>query len=486
MQVDINTIRRAFGAIAFSSAIALSAGCHSNSVAASGPDPAQANLAPVNGQAQVMGQNASYSPQQQGETYPQQGYPQQAPAPIEQGYPQQAYPQQPGYQPTPDEQAGEEALEQTTQPPPELPQYDQPPAPGPDYIWTPGYWEWGRGGYYWVPGAWVEAPYYGALWTPPYWGWNNGYYRFHRGYWGLHVGYYGGIDYGFGYIGLGYFGGYWSGNNFYYNRAVTRVGPSIRTVYERPVIYNNVRYGVQPSNRVSYNGGRGGINVQPRPAEMAAMRERHDAPLAVQRQASVEASQNRAQSFNENHGRPAMASVEHGFTRGAGPAPAPRVEAARTAEPNPAFNRAQPQPNAGNVHVENRVQPQPNEGNPRYDNHAQPQPQPQQPRVENRAMTPQPNNGAPRFDHQPAPQPQPHAEYRPQPQPQPRVEAPRVENRPQPQQQPQRMEAPHVENRPMPQQQPHPQAPPPQNHPAPQAQPHNGGHPNSDGDHGHR
>jgi len=491
MQVDTNKTRRAIGAIAISSALALAAGCHSKNVSASGPDPAQANLAPATGQTQVLAQNASYAPQQQGESYPQQ-----APAPIEQAYPQ-------GYQPTPDEQAGEEALEETTQAPPALPEYDQPPAPGPDYIWTPGYWAWGPSGYYWVPGAWVEAPYYGALWTPPYWGWSNGYYRFHPGYWGLHVGYYGGIDYGFGYIGIGYFGGYWSGNNFYYNRAVTHVGPAIRTVYQRPVVYDNVHYGVQPRNRVSYNGGHGGINVQPRPAEVAAMHERHYAPLAVQRQARVQASQNREQSFAANHGRPEMAYAAHGFTRGAAPAPAPRVEAARTAEPNPAFNRAQPQPNAG--HFENRNQPQPNAGNPHYDNRAQPQPnaghfenrtqpQPQpphaeQPRVENHAA--QPNNNAPRFDHQPSREAQPHAEYRPQPQPQPRAEAPHVENRPMPQPQPQRMEAPHVENRPMPQQQPHPQGPPPQSHPAPQAQPHNGGgggHPGGGdhGDHGHR
>src|ERR1700743_396330 len=98
MQVETITIHRALGAIALSGVLALAAGCHSNSVSANGPDPAQANLAPVNGQAQVLGQNASYSPQQQGEAYPQQ-----APAPIEQGYPQQ-----PGYQATPDEQAGEE------------------------------------------------------------------------------------------------------------------------------------------------------------------------------------------------------------------------------------------------------------------------------------------------------------------------------------------------------------------------------------------
>lgn len=504
MQVETNTIRRAFGAIALSGALALAAGCHSKSVSASGPDPAQANLAPVNGQPQVLGENASYTPQQQAEYPQQQGYPQQAPAPVE-----QAYPQGQGYQPTPDEQAGEEALEESTQPPPALPEYDQPPAPGPNYMWTPGYWAWGPYGYYWVPGAWVEPPYYGALWTPPYWGWYGGYYRFHPGYWGLHVGYYGGIDYGFGYIGIGYFGGYWSGNNFYYNTAVTRVGGGIRTIYQRPVVYNNVRYGVQPANRVSYNGGRGGLNVQPRPAEVAAMRERHDPPMAVQRQARVEASQNRSQTFAVNRGRPAEAFAQRGFANSRGIAPAPREVArpapeVRPGQPNGAYvneraaNGNYRQPNAGEPRVENRPQPQPQpNANERFENRAQPQPgmenramQPQpnaQPRYENR-MQPQPN-AQPRVENRPQPvQPQPRAENRPmpQPQPQPRMEAPRAENRPMPQQQPR------MENRPAPQQQAQRPAPQPrpqqQARPAPPQQPHgggNGGHQDG-GDHGHR
>ena len=32
--------------------------------------------------------------------------------------------------------------------PPALPVYDQPICPGDGYIWTPGYWAWGPGGYY--------------------------------------------------------------------------------------------------------------------------------------------------------------------------------------------------------------------------------------------------------------------------------------------------------------------------------------------------
>ena len=50
--------------------------------------------------------------------------------------------------------------------PPVIPVYTQPICPGPNYIWTPGYWAWGPAGYYWVPGAWVEPPYIGRALDP--------------------------------------------------------------------------------------------------------------------------------------------------------------------------------------------------------------------------------------------------------------------------------------------------------------------------------
>src|SRR5579871_1298867 len=85
--------------------------------------------------------------------------------------------------------------------PPELPVYEQPAIPGPGYIWSPGYWAWDGQDYYWVPGTWVLAPEPGYLWTPGYWGYEDGVYLWHEGYWGPHVGFYGGVDYGFGYAG---------------------------------------------------------------------------------------------------------------------------------------------------------------------------------------------------------------------------------------------------------------------------------------------
>src|SRR6516162_9571612 len=94
--------------------------------------------------------------------------------------------------------------------PPELPVYEQPVCPEDGLMWVPGYWAWEQdSGYYWVPGEWVPAPYVGAMWTPPWWAWENGRYLFHQGYWGDDVGYYGGINYGYGYMGVGYVGGEW-------------------------------------------------------------------------------------------------------------------------------------------------------------------------------------------------------------------------------------------------------------------------------------
>jgi len=78
--------------------------------------------------------------------------------------------------------------------PPPLPVYEQPIAPGPGYIWTPGYWAWDGDGYYWVPGTWVLPPEVGVLWTPGWWGWDAGFYRWHPGYWGPRVGFYGGYQ----------------------------------------------------------------------------------------------------------------------------------------------------------------------------------------------------------------------------------------------------------------------------------------------------
>jgi len=192
--------------------------------------------------------------------------------------------------------------------PPVLPVYVQPPLPAPGYIWTPGYWAYGDAGYYWVPGVWVQPPTPGFLWTPGYWGYGGGVYGWHGGYWGLHVGFYGGVNYGFGYGGIGFFGGEWRGGVFAYNRAVANFGGvHVTNVYEdRTVIEHNTIVNV---NHTSFNGP-GGIVRQPSAQENQFAHEQHVQATSNQMQHQTLASQDRGQLAAVNHGRPAtMASA---------------------------------------------------------------------------------------------------------------------------------------------------------------------------------
>ncbi len=178
--------------------------------------------------------------------------------------------------------------------PPPLPVYVQPPCPQPGYLWVPGYWGWNDGAYYWVPGTWVLPPGVGLLWTPGYWGWDGGVYLWHAGYWGPQVGFYGGVDYGFGYDGVGFVGGYWRGRTFFYNRAVMRVGPRFgRNVYYHPVAHHAAY------THVSFNGGPGGIVARATRAQMAAARMRSDRPSWATGQPHAR-TQERFQSRTQN------------------------------------------------------------------------------------------------------------------------------------------------------------------------------------------
>ncbi len=186
--------------------------------------------------------------------------------------------------------------------PPVLPVYVQPVCPAPGYIWTPGYWAYGDDDYYWVPGTWVMAPEPGLLWTPGYWGFAEGVYVWHGGYWGPHVGFYGGINYGYGYTGVGFFGGEWRGREFVYNRAVTNVNVTvIHNTYNRMVVVNNV-------NRVSFNGGPHGIQGRESERERVAEHEHHFEPRREQIEHEHTAHADRSQWASVNHGRPAVAA----------------------------------------------------------------------------------------------------------------------------------------------------------------------------------
>jgi WXXGXW repeat (2 copies) len=189
--------------------------------------------------------------------------------------------------------------------PPALPVYEQPLCSGDGYLWTPGYWayDYDVSDYYWVPGTWVMSPEIGFLWTPAYWGWGGDGFVFYDGYWGPHVGFYGGISYGFGYFGEGYQGGRWDNGHFFYNRSVNNVNiTEIHNVYNTPI--NNIAV-----SHVSYNGGNGGIIARPRPEDEAAARERHIPPVAAQAQHAQAARANPQQRASANMGKPGVGAT---------------------------------------------------------------------------------------------------------------------------------------------------------------------------------
>ncbi len=164
-----------------------------------------------------------------------------------------------------------------SEPPPDLPDYTQPSAPDDNCLWTPGSWYYNsaKSDYYWVPGEWVVPPLADWLWTPPYWEYDGTRYQWNAGYWSTSVGFYGGIDYGFGYTGSG---------------------------YERS------KRNTTSANRVSYNGGPRGVQKTRAPLELAAERDRRPA-LSVQMKWARDARGNREQYSRVNNGRPRTVAV---------------------------------------------------------------------------------------------------------------------------------------------------------------------------------
>lgn len=197
--------------------------------------------------------------------------------------------------------------------PPDMPDYQQPECPVDGYLWQPGYWAYNpaANGYYWVPGAWVAPPDAGLLWTPPYWGFVNGFYIFHTGYWGHTVGFYGGIDYGYGYGGVGFVGGNWYGGHFRYNTAVVRVNVTVvHNTYEDRTVYRE-----RGPNHASFNG-RGGYTARPTRQEIATAREHHIMATSEQIRNQRMAREDRSQSYSTNKGRPANVATDRVAPRG--------------------------------------------------------------------------------------------------------------------------------------------------------------------------
>lgn len=261
--------------------------------------------------------------------------------------------------------------------PPAIPVYELPPCPGDGYMWTPGYWAWDPDyGYYWVPGTWVLAPEPGFLWTPGWWGWGGNGFLFHEGYWATQVGFYGGINYGFGYFGSGFGGGRWEGGAFRYNTAVLNVNTTIihNTYIDRTVIVNNTNI-----NRVSYNGGQGGITARPTSQEERVAQERHIAPVAVQQQHIQSARTNPVLRASQNQGKPSIAATSRpGEFNGHGAVAAREAGAPYHAPPTARPGESQALRQGTPAHASD-LQPHqiapPNTGNPRLDTKYQQQQQ---------------------------------------------------------------------------------------------------------------
>lgn len=307
---------------------------------------------------------------------------------------------------------------ETTEPPPPLPEYSQPEIPGDNYYWTPGYWAYAQGEYYWVPGAWVLAPWVDALWTPPYWDYEGSHYRWHSGYWGPHVGFYGGINYGFGYTGRGYYGAYWNHGTLNYNRSVTNVqNASVRNVYNYSVPGNQ-------NSRISYNGGHGGINVRPSPQEMAVVRDPRTPPVSAQFQHAREASANRAQFSSGGRAPAALVAARPLSTNYRAPAATPPDAAMRAVGRPGTENRGQERrnepPAAESRSIPVRPIPEP------VDNRAGPPNRPFAPEVRQAQVPP---IARPVQQEQSAPPSRPVPDYRQESAPQPSAPRPMPEVR---------------------------------------------------------
>src|SRR6476660_6226147 len=200
--------------------------------------------------------------------------------------------------------------------PPPLPVVEQPECPVAGYMWTPGYWGWNADyyDYYWVPGVWVPPPRVGLLWTPGWWGWRGGSYAFNQGYWGPTVGFYGGVNYGYGYNGNGYWGGRWSGNNFQYNTAVTRVN---KTVINNTYVNNSFARNVN-ANRTSFNGGNGGIKAEPNAEQRNALANaKKEGPTSQQLARQQAAAKDKNLLASTNKGKPNQEAIKS-FNKGEG------------------------------------------------------------------------------------------------------------------------------------------------------------------------
>jgi len=362
--------------------------------------------------------------------------------------------------------------------PPALPVYEQPACPDDGYLWTPGYWAYGDYGYYWVPGTWVQPPEAGLLWTPGYWGWSGDNYAFYPGYWSTDVGFYGGVNYGYGYGGDGYGGGRWQGGNFFYNSSVNNIGSGhVRNRYADASV-------VRQAGNVSYNGGDGGVQAQPSAQQTQFASERHVQPTSAQVAHVRSAAKDRGQLASVNGGRPATpaaatptsykrVATQHAATQPLTKQDSVKGQQARSAKNNTAASIS-PQINA------EKQSPPAGQDRPATESRdvvAQPEEKPAvikpQPPIYNSEPRPEAAQPQSRPEVEAKPQPRPEAEAKPQPRPE--VEAkpeshPEVEAKPQPRPEAEAKPQPRPEVEAKPQPRPEVEAKP-ESHPEAEAKP---------------
>ena len=142
------------------------------------------------------------------------------------------------------------------------------------------------------------------------------------------MGYYGGINYGYGYIGHGYDGGRWDRGHFRYNSAVNNIPAGrVNNVYRAPVPQ-------RPVHAESFNGGNSPWHARPTASERRFEGAQHPNPTPAQMNHEQRAIGIPEQRMGSNHGMPPTAATPRpgGFGE-------PQVERARPAQEM----RAQPQ-----------------------------------------------------------------------------------------------------------------------------------------------
>ena len=162
-----------------------------------------------------------------------------------------------------------------------------------------------------------------------------------------HVGFYGGVDYGFGYVGDGYEGGRWDNGRFFVQPRRHQHQHTYASRSTAPSNGSGVNNRQRRTRTVSFNGGPDGTTVKPTREEMQAERAKHVAPTRVQLENARSASHDQDFFFSNNKGKPRVAATEKpGQFTGSAVVPAKGAEGAAPGGAN-LEKPGQPTPNAG-------------------------------------------------------------------------------------------------------------------------------------------